>query len=159
MTTRPSLLRSIPFWLLIVGSLATVVSGAWILVTTTGSMTAGLTAQTATTADVYVGQIVAIFGGILIATGLLGLALALVLGVVRSLVPAPAVEIVEPIDWNNEDEVVEVAAAEPVVETEATPSPYVVAEPVVAAEPVVETEPVLAEAVADKSADEETTAR
>ena len=71
-------------------------------------MTAGLAAQTATTADVYVGQIVAIFGGILIATGLIGLALALVLGVVRSLVPAPAVEIVEPIDWNDEDEVVEV---------------------------------------------------
>ena len=141
MTTRPSLLRSIPFWLLIVGSLATVVAGAWILVTTTGSMTTGLTAQTATTADVYVGQIVAIFGGILIATGLLGLALALVLGVIRSLVPVAAVEIVEPIDWNNEDEVVEVvepaAAAEPVVETEA----------VVAAEPVVETEAAPAEDV------------
>ena len=161
MTTRPSLLRSIPFWLLIVGSLATIVYGAWILVTTTGSMTTSLTAQTATTADVYVGQIVAIFGGILIATGLLGLALALVLGVVRSLVPAPAVEIVEPIDWNNEDEVVEVAAAQPVVETEAAASPYVAAEPVVAPEPVVAAEPVAeTEAVvADKSVDEETPTR
>ena len=145
MTTRPSLLRSIPFWLLIVGSLATVVYGAWILVTTTGSMTTGLTAQTATTADVYVGQIVAIFGGILVATGLLGLALALVLGVIRSLVPAPAVEIVEPIDWDIEDEVVAaepVAEAEPVVETEAAPAEDVVAEP-----------------VADKPVDEETTTR
>jgi len=151
MTTRPSLLRSIPFWLLIVGSLATVVAGAWILVTTTGSMTAGLTAQTATTADVYVGQIVAIFGGILIATGLLGLALALVLGVIRSLVPVAAAEIVEPIDWNNEDEVVAVvepaAAAEPVVETEPAPAEDVVAETVVA------------EPVADKSVDEETATR
>jgi len=151
MTTRPSLLRSIPFWLLIVGSLATVVAGAWILVTTTGSMTTGLTAQTATTADVYVGQIVAIFGGILIATGLLGLALALVLGVIRSLVPVAAVEIVEPIDWNNEDEVVAVvepaAAAEPVVETEPAPAEDVVAETVVA------------EPVADKSVDEETATR
>ena len=128
MTTRPSLLRSIPFWLLIVGSLATVVSGAWILVTTTGSMTTGLTAQTATTADVYVGQIVAIFGGILIATGLIGLALALVLAVVRRLIPAPAVEVAEPIDWNNEAEAVEVVAAEPAVETEAAPAEDVVAE-------------------------------
>ena len=140
MTTRPSLLRSIPFWLLIVGSLATVVSGAWILVTTTGSMTAGLTAQTATTADVYVGQIVAIFGSILIATGLVGLALALVLAVVRSLVPAPAVEIVEPIDWNDEDEVVEV------VESPAPAEDAVV-------------EPVVAEPVIEKPVDEETTTR
>ena len=123
MTTRPSLLRSIPFWLLIVLSLATVVYGAWLFIVTTGSMTTGLAAQTATTADVYVGQIIAIIGGILIGTGLLGLALALVLGVLRSLIPAPAVEIVEPIDWNDEAEV---------VVTEAAPA-AVVAEPVVAA--------------------------
>ena len=71
MTTRPSLLRSIPFWLLIVLSLATVVYGAWLFIVTTGSMTTGLAAQTATTADVYVGQIIAIIGGILIGTGLL----------------------------------------------------------------------------------------
>ena len=123
MTTRPSLLRSIPFWLLIVLSLATVVYGAWLFIVTTGSMTAGLAAQTATTADVYVGQIIAIIGGILIGTGLLGLALALVLGVLRSLIPAPAVEIVEPIDWNDEEEV---------VATEVAPA-TVVAEPVAAA--------------------------
>jgi hypothetical protein len=149
MTTRPSLLRSIPFWLLIVGSLATVVYGAWILVTTTGTMTTGLAAQTATTADVYVGQIVAIFGGVLVGTGLIGLALALVLGVIRSLIPAPAAEIVEPIDWNDEEEVVVAEAA-----------PVVAAEPLVEAEPVA-AEPVVAEAepVAEKPADEETPTR
>ena len=136
MTTRPSLLRSIPFWLLIVGSLATVVYGAWILVTTTGTMTTALAAQTATTADVYVGQVIAIIGGILIGTGLLGLALALVLAVLRSLIPAPALEVVEP-----------AAAAEPVVETEPAPAEDVVAETVVA------------EPVADKSVDEETATR
>ena len=123
MTTRPSLLRSIPFWLLIVLSLATVVYGAWLFIVTTQSMTAGLAAQTATTADVYVGQIIAIIGGILIGTGLLGLALALVLAALRSLIPAPAVEIVEPIDWNDEEEV---------VATEVAPA-TVVAEPVAAA--------------------------
>ena len=135
MTTRPSLLRSIPFWLLIVLSLATVVYGAWLFIVTTGSMTAGLAAQTATTADVYVGQIIAIIGGILIGTGLLGLALALVLAVLRSLIPAPAVEIVEPIDWNDEAEVVVTEAA-----------------PVVAA-------PVVAAPVDDKPVDEENITR
>ena len=139
MTTRPSLLRSIPFWLLIVGSLATIVYGAWILVTTTGTMTTALAAQTATTADVYVGQIVAIFGGILVAAGLIGLALALVLGVLRSLIPAPVAEVVEPIDWNNDDEVVEVVAAEPAAA--AVAAAPVAAEPV-AAEPVVDAAPV-----------------
>jgi hypothetical protein len=138
MTTRPSLLRSIPFWLLIVLSLATVVYGAWLLIVTTGSMTAGLAAQTATTADVYVGQIIAIIGGILIGTGLLGLALALVLAVLRSLIPAPAAEIVEPIDWNDEDEAVEV--------TEVVPAPVV-------------SEPVIIEPVADKPVGDETTTR
>jgi hypothetical protein len=159
MTTRPSLLRSIPFWLLIVLSLATVVYGAWLFVVTTGSMTAGLAAQTATTADVYVGQVIAIIGGILIGTGLLGLALALVLAVLRSLIPAPAAEIVEPIDWNDEDEVV-VAEAAPVVAAEpaAASSPGVAAEPVVEAGPVAA--PVLAEPVAaDKPAGDENITR
>jgi len=141
MTTRPSLLRSIPFWLLIVGSLATVVYGTWLFIVTTGSITAGLVAQTASTTDVYVGPSFALLGAILVGTGLIGLALALVLGVVRSLIPAPVVEIVEPIDWNDEDEVVEVT------EVAAAPAAEVPAEPVVA------------EPVAEKPADEETTTR
>jgi hypothetical protein len=147
MTTRPSLVRSIPFWLLIVLSLATVVYGAWLFIVTSQSMATVMAAQTATPADVYVGQIIAILGAILIGTGLLGLALALVLAALRSLIPAPAVEIVEPIDWNDENEVApvtEVVVAEPVV-----------AEPVVA-EPVV-AEPVAAPAADKPNGDENTT--
>lgn len=125
MTTRPSLLRSIPFWVLIAGSLATSAVGAWLLTSTTGSMTTGLTDGTATTADVYVGQVVAIAGAILIATGLVGLALALVLGAVRSLIPAQVVEAVEPMEWamddiEDDEAPAQVVAGEPVAEAGVT---------------------------------------
>jgi len=120
MTTRPSLLRSIPFWLLVVGSVAISAVGAWILTGRIGTMTTSLTDGSATPADVYVGQVVAIFGGILVATGLIGLALAAVVGVVRSFVPAQVVEFVEPIDWTEEDEALaaEAASAEAAVAAE-----------------------------------------
>jgi hypothetical protein len=104
MTVRPSLVRSIPFWILLVGSVATSVFGAWLAVTTLGTMSTALTAGTATPVDVYVGQVWAIVGGILIATGVLGLALVLVLGVLRSFVPVTDVEIIEALDWSDDDE-------------------------------------------------------
>jgi len=71
MTIRPSLVRSIPFWILLVGSVATSAFGAWLAVTTLGTMSTALTAGTATPVDVYVGQVWAIVGGVLIATGIL----------------------------------------------------------------------------------------
>jgi hypothetical protein len=104
MTVRPSLVRSIPFWILLVGSLATSAFGAWLAVTTLGTMSTALTAGTATPVDVYVGQVWAIVGGVLIATGILGLALVLVLGVLRSFVPVTDVEIIEALDWSADDE-------------------------------------------------------
>ena len=67
MTIRPSLVRSIPFWILLVGSLATSAFGAWLAVTTLGTMSTALTAGTATPVDVYVGQVWAIVGGVLMA--------------------------------------------------------------------------------------------
>jgi hypothetical protein len=113
MTVRPSLVRSIPFWILLVGSVATIAFGAWLSVTTLGTMSTALTAGTATPVDVYVGQVWAIVGGILIATGILGLGLVLVLGVLRSFVPVTDVEIIEAMDWSAEDDIDD--AAEPVV--------------------------------------------
>ncbi|SFS04151.1 hypothetical protein SAMN04487846_1759 [Microbacterium sp. cf046] len=104
MTVRPSLLRSIPFWILLVGSLATSAFGAWLAVTKLGVMSTGLTDGTATPVDVYVGQVWAIVGGILIATGIIGLALTLVVAAVRSFVPVSDVEIIEALDWTPEDE-------------------------------------------------------
>jgi len=126
MTVRPSLVRSIPFWILLVGSVATIAFGAWLSVTTLGTMSTALTAGTATPVDVYVGQVWAIVGGILIATGILGLALVLVLGVLRSFVPVTDVEIIEAMDWSSDDDAVSdldqpVVAAEPTVVTEDEP--------------------------------------
>ncbi|WP_314502497.1 dinucleotide-utilizing enzyme [uncultured Microbacterium sp.] len=131
MTVRPSLVRSIPFWILLVGSVATIAFGAWLSVTTLGTMSTALTAGTATPVDVYVGQVWAIVGGILIATGILGLGLVLVLGVLRSFVPVTDVEIIEAMDWSSDDDAAAdldqpVAAAEPTVVTE--DEPVVVAE-------------------------------
>ena len=104
MTVRPSLVRSIPFWILLVGSVAVSAFGAWLAVTTLGTMSTALTDGTATPVDVYVGQVWAIVGGVLIATGVLGLALALVLAVLRSFVPVTDVEIIEAMDWSADDD-------------------------------------------------------
>jgi hypothetical protein len=104
MTVRPSLVRSIPFWILLVGSVAVSAFGAWLAVTTLGTMSTALTDGTATPVDVYVGQVWAIVGGILIATGVLGLALALVLAVLRSFVPVTDVELIEAMNWSADDE-------------------------------------------------------
>lgn len=92
MTTSPRLSRSIPFWLLIAGSLGSLAGGAYLLVDRLGGMDARLTDGTATTNDVYVGQVWAVFGAILIGAGILGLALALTVGALRSVVAGrPAV--------------------------------------------------------------------
>lgn len=95
MSTRPRLSRSIPFWILIVGSLATSAGGAYLLVDKLGGMDARLTDGSATTNDVYVGQIWGVLGAILIGAGLIGFALALTVAALRTLsAPAtPAVEV------------------------------------------------------------------
>jgi hypothetical protein len=109
MSTRPRLIRSAPFWLLIAGSLASTAAGAYLLLDRLGGMDARLTDGTATSNDVYVGQIWAVLGAILVGAGLVGFALALTIGALRSLVPAPAVEVVEPPAWE-EDAAAEVDA-------------------------------------------------
>lgn len=139
MSVRPSLVRSIPFWILIAGSLATSIFGLWLAVDKLGIMTTKLADGTATGLEVYVGQVWAIIGGVLIATGLIGLALALVLGVVRSFVSQPVVEVVAPIDWSDEDDTeseVEVVVVEAATDA---PEPVVESEP--AAAPVTQTSP------------------
>ncbi|HYJ50077.1 MAG TPA: dinucleotide-utilizing enzyme [Microbacterium sp.] len=128
MTVRPSLVRSIPFWILLVGSLATAAVGAWLTVDKLAVMSVGLTAGTATPVDVYVGQVWAIIGGILLATGILGLALTLVTAVIRSFVPVTDVEIIEALDWSDDEDSLEIApVAEETRVTEA--APVVEAEP------------------------------
>ncbi|SBS73935.1 dinucleotide-utilizing enzyme [uncultured Microbacterium sp.] len=107
MNPRPRLTRSIPFWLLVAGSLASVGVGSYVLTNNIGTMVTTLTDGTATGVEVYAGQVWGVLGAILIGAGLIGLALALTLGALRAFAPAPAVEVVEAAAW---DEPVEAEA-------------------------------------------------
>jgi len=104
MPTRPRLISSIPFWGLVVVSLATIAGGWYITTDKIGSMTKTLTDGTATGVDVYVGQSLAQLGAILIGAGVIGVLLALGVAAVATLRPVPAAEVVEPIDWTSETE-------------------------------------------------------
>ncbi|MDY0909900.1 dinucleotide-utilizing enzyme [Microbacterium sp. CFBP9034] len=103
MNTRPSLVRSIPFWALLAGSAATAATGAFLLVDKLGTMTTELTDGTATNVTVYVGQTTAIVGGILLGAGVIGVLLALAVAAVSTLRPHAPVEVVEPLDWTEAD--------------------------------------------------------
>lgn len=103
MSTRPRLTHSIPFWALVAFSLASGLGGAYLLFEKLGGMDARLTDGTATSNDVYVGQIWAILGAILIGAGVIGLTLALTVAALRSFVPAPAAEVVEPPAFDGDD--------------------------------------------------------
>ncbi|MEV8268120.1 dinucleotide-utilizing enzyme [Microbacterium sp. NPDC076911] len=132
MNTRPALVRSIPFWALIVASLASLAYGVSLVTDKIAVMTVTLTEGTATGVEVYVGQSIAFLGSILVGVGVLGLLIALAIAAASTLRAHPPVEVVEPIDWNNQDEV---AVDEPAAYE---PDPVVeVAEPLTDAEPVV----------------------
>lgn len=120
--------RSIPFWVLVGGSAVATIGGVYLLISKLGAMDSALTDNTATTSDVYVGQIWAVAGAILAGIGLIGLALALAVGALSSIArrSGDVVEVVEPPAW--EEDVVEV------VETAPSESPYAAAP----AEPVAE---------------------
>jgi UPF0716 family protein affecting phage T7 exclusion len=99
-----TLTRSIPYWLLIVLSLASAVVGAWLVTDQIGTMTTTLLDGTATGIEVYVGQSWSIVGAVLLGAGVIGVLLALVLAAAKALVPAAAAVTVEPIDWTAESE-------------------------------------------------------
>ncbi|MDT0181217.1 dinucleotide-utilizing enzyme [Microbacterium sp. ARD31] len=88
MTVRPRLITSIPFWILIAGSVATAATGAAILVDKLSVMSTTLTDGTATGIEVYVGQSLAVLGAVLIGAGALGILLALTVATAASLRPA-----------------------------------------------------------------------
>ncbi|MFK4837057.1 dinucleotide-utilizing enzyme [Microbacterium sp. ZW T2_14] len=131
MSTRPRLIRSIPFWGLVVVSLATAAGGWYITTTKIASMTTTLTDGTATGVDVYVGQSIAQLGGILIGAGVIGILLALAIAALSTLRPQAPVEVVEPIDWSAETET---AAAAPEASEPVRADAPVEAEPVVEAD-------------------------
>ncbi|WP_349427673.1 dinucleotide-utilizing enzyme [Microbacterium sp. LWS13-1.2] len=135
MSTRPRLIQSIPFWGLVVVSLATVAGGWFITTDKIASMTTTLTDGTATGVDVYVGQSVAQLGGILIGAGIVGILLALGIAAISTLRPQAPVEVVEPIDWDSEAETA-ADAPRPTEPAAADAEPAVDAEPVDAEAPV-----------------------
>lgn len=106
MRTPTSLVRSIPFWGLIAGSLAAVGGGTWIAVSHIRSMTKTLDDGTATAVDVYVGQAWVVLGAVVLGAGLVGLILTLSLSAARVLIPAgtAVVEPSDPTDPSDEDE-------------------------------------------------------
>ena len=126
-TTRLS--RSIPFWVLVGGSVVAIAGGGTLLFTKLDTMATKLTDGTATGVEVYAGQVWAVLGAILVGAGLIGLALALVLGALGSLAAPTAVEVVEPIAWEEEVIVADVAPvadapeAAPVADAPATDAP------------------------------------
>lgn len=87
MSTRPHLVRSVPFWGLVIVSLATAAGGGYLLSDRLGSMTTVLTAGTATPIDVYVGQLMAVAGAIVLGAGIIGLLLALGIAALSTLRP------------------------------------------------------------------------
>lgn len=120
-TTRLS--HSIPFWVLVGGSVVSIAGGAYVLVTKLDLIATSITDGTATGVEVYAGQIWAVLGAILVGAGLVGLALALTLGALRSFA-SPAVDVVEIVDapaWE-EDVVAAPAAAEPAAVVDAEPA-------------------------------------
>ncbi|MBU4464647.1 MAG: dinucleotide-utilizing enzyme [Actinobacteria bacterium] len=113
MANRPRLIRSIPYWILIVGSVVSAGYGTWVFFDKVTAMTNKLTDGSATGVEVYGGQAWITFAAAFVAAGLLGLVAALTIAVARSLVPAAPVEVVEPIDWTAQDDEPEIAPVTP----------------------------------------------
>ena len=124
MSARPSLVRSIPFWILLVASLAVTVAGAAIVATTLPAMIAGLDDQTATGGLVYGGQSWITIGSGLLAAGLVGLFVLLALAAARSFLPVatPTADAVEAADAEPADDAVFVRTDEVVADGEAVPA-------------------------------------
>lgn len=120
MSSRLRLARSIPFWILVVGSIASALYGTLVVIEKAGTMTTTLLDGSATGVEVYAGQAWVTLGAALVGAGLVGLIAALFLVVAAGFVPAPAVEVVEPIDWSADD-ADEPEAAEPVDADAAAP--------------------------------------
>ncbi len=89
---KKSLIRSIPYWILIVLSLGSGGFGAWLITDQLTTMTATLLDGTATGVEVYVGQSWAVVGAALVGAGIIGLLLALGIAAAKTFVgSAPAV--------------------------------------------------------------------
>lgn len=101
MSTRPRLVRSIPFWGLLAASLTLIGVGAWLVAERVGRIEAGVLSQTQEGAiDVYTSPSVVTAGAAILGAGLIGVLLTLAVATASTLRPHPPVEVVEPIDWD-----------------------------------------------------------
>lgn len=103
MQTRPRLVTSIPFWVLVVASVAAIAGGLAIVLNGIDAMEQVLNDPNATVVQVYVGQSWVVVGAAVLGAGAIGIALALALAAATALVRRPDVA-VETIDWNSDDE-------------------------------------------------------
>ncbi|GAA4481830.1 hypothetical protein [Microbacterium panaciterrae] len=86
--SRPALIRSVPFWILLVASVGLAAGGAVLIAQHLGTMTKTLGDGSATGLEVYGGQSWIVVGATLLGTGVLGVLLALALAAATALVAA-----------------------------------------------------------------------
>lgn len=103
MQTRPRLVTSIPFWVLVVASVAAIAGGLAIVLNGIDAMEQVLNDPNATVVQVYVGQSWVVVGAAVLGAGAIGIALVLALAAATALVRRPDVA-VETIDWSSDDE-------------------------------------------------------
>lgn len=105
MKTRPRLVTSIPFWVLVVASLAAIAGGLAIVLNGIDAMEQVLNDPNATVVQVYVGQSWVVVGAAILGAGAIGIVAVLALAAAATLTRRPDVAI-ETIDWNSDDETV-----------------------------------------------------
>lgn len=99
MNIRPRPTRSIPFWILVAGSAASLGYGLWLTTDKISVMTSTLLDGSASGVEVYAGQAWAVFAAAFVGAGLIGLVASLALVVAASLFARPAPEeVVEVVD-------------------------------------------------------------
>lgn len=120
MQTRPRLVTSIPFWVLVVASVAAIAGGLAIVLNGIDAMEQVLNDPNATVVQVYVGQSWVVVGAAVLGAGAIGIALVLALAAATALVRRPDVA-VETIDWNSDEETApEAFGAAPYIATSTT---------------------------------------
>lgn len=97
MSRTPRLITSVPYGVLVVGSLAATVAGGTLSFRALDTMTSTLLDGSATGVEVYAGQAIITLGAPILGAGLIGLALAVALAAAKRLAPsatapAPAAE-------------------------------------------------------------------
>lgn len=110
MKTRPRLVTSIPFWVLVVGSLAAIAGGLAIVLNGIDAMEQVLDDPNATVVQVYVGQSWVVVGAAVLGAGAIGIVAVLALAAATALVRRPDVS-VETIDWSSDEETAPQSAA------------------------------------------------